>query len=158
MEPDIRIISGTAHPELAEKICEYLGVRKADTTVTQFPDGETFVKINENIRNRDVFIVQPTCPPTNESLMELLIMVDAAKRASAARITAVIPVFGYARQDRKDQPRVPITAKLVANLLTAAGVDRVLTMDLHAGQIQGFFDIPVDHVYAKPVLICYMRE
>lgn len=158
MESDIRIISGTAHPELAEKICRYLEVHKADTTVTQFPDGETFVKINENIRNRDVFIVQPTCPPSNESLMELLIMVDAAKRASASRITAVIPFFGYARQDRKDQPRVPITAKLVANLLTAAGVDRILTMDLHAGQIQGFFDIPVDHLYAKPVLLRYLRE
>jgi ribose-phosphate pyrophosphokinase len=116
------------------------------------------VKINENIRGRDIFIVQPTSPPTNENLMELLIMVDAAKRASANRITAVIPFFGYARQDRKDQPRVPITAKLVANLLTAAGVNRVLTMDLHAGQIQGFFDIPVDHLYAKPVLIRYFRE
>ncbi len=158
MKPDIRIFSGTAHPKLAEEIVSYLGVRKSDTTVTQFPDGETFVKINENIRGRDIFIVQPTCPPSNENLMELLIMVDAAKRASAARITAVIPFFGYARQDRKDQPRVPITAKLVANLLTAAGVNRVLTMDLHAGQIQGFFDIPVDHLYAKPVLLRYLRE
>ena len=123
-----------------------------------FPDGETFVKINENIRGQDVFIIQPTCPPTNSNLMELLITVDAAKRASAKRITAVIPFFGYARQDRKDQPRVPITAKLVANLLAAAGVNRVLTMDLHAGQIQGFFDIPVDHLYAAPVLIGYLRE
>ncbi|MEM9017584.1 MAG: ribose-phosphate pyrophosphokinase [Verrucomicrobiota bacterium] len=158
MALDIRIISGTAHPDLAEEIVEYLGVRTSDTTVTQFPDGETFVKINENIRGKDIFIVQPTCPPTNENLMELLIMVDAAKRASANRITAVIPFFGYARQDRKDQPRVPITAKLVANLLTAAGVGRVLTMDLHAGQIQGFFDIPVDHLYAKPVFIRYLRE
>jgi ribose-phosphate pyrophosphokinase len=158
MAIDIRIFSGTAHPKLAEDIVSYLGVRKSDTTVTQFPDGETFVKINENIRGRDIFIVQPTSPPTNENLMELLIMVDAAKRASANRITAVIPFFGYARQDRKDQPRVPITAKLVANLLTAAGVNRVLTMDLHAGQIQGFFDIPVDHLYAKPVLIRYFRE
>lgn len=118
MALDIRIFSGTAHPELADDIVSYLGVRKSDLTVTQFPDGETFVKINENIRGRDIFIVQPTCPPTNENLMELLIMVDAARRASAARITAVIPFFGYARQDRKDQPRVPITAKLVANLLT----------------------------------------
>lgn len=158
MAQDIRILSGTSHPELAEEIVSYLGSRKSDVTVTQFPDGETFVKINENIRGRDIFIVQPTCPPTNESLMELLIMVDAARRASAARITAVIPFFGYARQDRKDQPRVPITAKLVANLLTAAGVNRVLTMDLHAGQIQGFFDIPVDHLYAKPVLIKYLRD
>src|SRR5210317_1833202 len=116
MAIDIRIFSGTAHPKLAEDIVSYLGVRKSDTTVTQFPDGETFVKINENIRGRDIFIVQPTSPPTNENLMELLIMVDAAKRASANRITAVIPFFGYARQDRKDQPRVPIRAKLVANL------------------------------------------
>lgn len=158
MALDIRIFSGTSHPELADDIVSYLGVRKSDLTVTQFPDGETFVKINENIRGRDIFIVQPTSPPTNENLMELLIMVDAARRASAARITAVIPFFGYARQDRKDQPRVPITAKLVANLLTAAGVNRVLTMDLHAGQIQGFFDIPVDHLYAKPVLIKYLRD
>ncbi|MEM1442116.1 MAG: ribose-phosphate pyrophosphokinase [Verrucomicrobiota bacterium] len=158
MAQDIRILSGTAHPELAEEIVNYLEVRKSDVEVTQFPDGETFVKINENIRGRDIYIVQPTCPPTNESLMELLIMVDAARRASAYRITAVIPFFGYARQDRKDQPRVPITAKLVANLLTAAGVNRVLTMDLHAGQIQGFFDIPVDHLYAKPVLIKYLRD
>ncbi len=129
-----------------------------DATVTSFPDGETFVKINENIRGRDLFIIQPTCPPTNSNLMELLITVDAARRSSAARITAVIPFFGYARQDRKDQSRVPITAKLVANLLVAAGVNRVLTMDLHAGQIQGFFDIPVDHLYAAPVLIEYLRE
>ncbi len=134
------------------------GVPLGDATVDSFPDGETFVKINENIRGRDVFLVQPTCPPTNQNLMELLIMVDAAKRASAARITAVIPFFGYARQDRKDQPRVPITAKLVANLLTAAGVDRVLTMDLHAQQVAGFFDIPVDHLYAAPVLIRYLRK
>ncbi|MAS95555.1 MAG: ribose-phosphate pyrophosphokinase [Verrucomicrobiales bacterium] len=158
MELNLKIFSGTAHPELADEISEFLDVRRSDVTVKQFPDGETFVKINENIRGRDVYIVQPTCPPTNENLMELLIMVDAAKRASANRITAVIPFFGYARQDRKDQPRVPITAKLVANLLTAAGVSRVLTMDLHAGQIQGFFDIPVDHLYAMPVLIRYLRE
>lgn len=158
MELNLKIFSGTAHPELADEISEFLDVRRSDVTVKQFPDGETFVRINENIRGRDVYIVQPTCPPTNENLMELLIMVDAAKRASANRITAVIPFFGYARQDRKDQPRVPITAKLVANLLTAAGVSRVLTMDLHAGQIQGFFDIPVDHLYAMPVLIRYLRE
>ena len=120
MDNELRIFSGTAHPALAEEIVDYLGVRQSDTTVEKFPDGETFVKINENIRGRDIFIVQPTCPPTNENLMELLIMVDAAKRASAKRITAVIPFFGYARQDRKDQPRVPITAKLVANLLTVS--------------------------------------
>lgn len=158
MDQELRVFSGTAHPALAEEIVAHLDVRRSDLTVTQFPDGETFVKINENVRGRDLFIVQPTSPPTNESLMELLIMVDAARRASAARITAVIPFFGYARQDRKDQPRVPITAKLVANLLTAAGVNRVLTMDLHAGQIQGFFDIPVDHLYAKPVFIRYLKE
>ncbi len=156
--PELKILSGTAHPELSAKIAAGLGVPLCDTTVNAFPDGETFVRINENIRGRDVFIVQPTCPPTNHNLMELLIMVDAAKRASADRITAVIPFFGYARQDRKDSPRVPITAKLVANLITAAGVSRVLTMDLHAGQIQGFFDIPVDHLYAAPVLIKYLRE
>jgi ribose-phosphate pyrophosphokinase len=154
----MKIFSGTAHRALAERIAETLGTRLADVHVTAFPDGETFVKINENIRGDDVFIVQPSCPPTNHNLMELLIMVDAARRASAGRITAVMPFFGYARQDRKDQPRVPITAKLVANLLTSAGVGRVLTMDLHAPQIQGFFDIPVDHLYAKPALIGYLRE
>lgn len=154
----MRIISGTAHRELAERITAELEIDLADVHVTSFPDGETFVRINENIRGEDVFIVQPTCPPTNHNIMELLIMVDAARRASAERITAVIPFFGYARQDRKDQPRVPITAKLVANLLTSAGVDRVLTMDLHAPQIQGFFDIPVDHLYAKPALIGHIRE
>ena len=158
MSSELKIFSGTAHPTLALEIADYLKVPLSNALVKQFPDGETFVRINENIRGRDIFIVQSTCPPTNHNIMELLIMVDAAKRASAERITAVIPFFGYARQDRKDQPRVPITAKLVANLLTAAGVDRVLTMDLHAGQIQGFFDIPVDHLYAKPVLIRHLRE
>ncbi len=158
MAPVLKIFSGTAHPTLADGIAAYLGVERSDVLVMQFPDGETFVRINENIRGRDVYIIQPTCPPTNHNIMELLIMVDAAKRASAERITAVIPFFGYARQDRKDQPRVPITAKLVANLLTAAGVSRVLTMDLHAGQIQGFFDIPVDHLYAMPVLIRHLRQ
>jgi ribose-phosphate pyrophosphokinase len=143
---------------LVAHICSYLGVPLCDATVSSFPDGETFVKINENIRGRDVFIVQPTCPPTNQNLMELLILVDAARRSSSARITAVIPFFGYARQDRKDQPRVPITAKLVANLLAAAGVQRVLTMDLHAQQLQGFFDIPVDHLYALPVMIDYLHN
>jgi ribose-phosphate pyrophosphokinase len=158
MAHELKIFSGTAHPHLADAIAAYLKVGRSDATVTQFPDTETFVKINDNVRGRDVFIVQPTCPPTNQNLMELLIMVDAARRASAERITAVMPFFGYARQDRKDQPRVPITSKLVANLLTAAGVNRVLTMDLHAGQIQGFFDIPVDHLYAKPVLIRYFKN
>jgi len=151
------ILTGNAHPELAKAICAYLKQPLAETIVTTFPDGETFVKIVSNVRGKDIFIVQPTCPPTNQNLMELLIMVDAARRASASRITAVIPFFGYARQDRKDQPRVPITSKLVANLLTAAGVDRVLTMDLHAQQLQGFFDIPVDHLYALPVVINYLR-
>ena len=149
---EMRLLTGTAHPELAKAIADYIGVPLGDATVSSFPDGETFVKINENVRGRDVFIIQPTCPPTNHNLMELLILVDAARRASAARITAVIPFFGYARQDRKDQPRVPITAKLVANLITRAGADRVLAMDLHAAQIQGFFDVPVDHLYAAPVL------
>jgi ribose-phosphate pyrophosphokinase len=154
----MKLITGTAHRALAERIAETLGQPLADVHVTAFPDGETFVKINENVRGADVFIIQPSCPPTNHNIMELLILVDAARRASAGRITAVMPFFGYARQDRKDQPRVPITAKLVANLLTSAGVGRVLTMDLHAPQIQGFFDIPVDHLYAKPVLISYLRE
>jgi ribose-phosphate pyrophosphokinase len=156
--PGLRVLSGNAHPVLADAICQSMGERRSDATVTSFPDGETFVKINENVRGCDVFIVQPTSPPTNDNLMELLILVDAARRASAERITAVVPFFGYARQDRKDQPRVAITAKLVANLLVAAGVNRVLTMDLHAGQIQGFFDIPVDHLYAAPVIIHYLRE
>ena len=154
----MKIFSGSAHRELARRIAAYCKVPLGDATVDSFPDGETMVKFNENIRGRDVFLVQPTCPPTNQNLMELLIMVDAARRASAARITAVIPFFGYARQDRKDQPRVPITAKLVANILTAAGVDRVLTMDLHAQQVAGFFDIPVDHLYASPAVINYLRS
>jgi ribose-phosphate pyrophosphokinase len=154
---ELKIVTGTAHPRLVADICSYLGVPICDATVSTFPDGETFVKINENIRGRDVYIVQPTCPPTNQNLMELLILVDAARRSSAARITAVIPFFGYARQDRKDQPRVPITAKLVANLLVAAGVQRMLTMDLHAQQLQGFFDIPVDHLYALPVMMNHLH-
>ncbi|MEY2440158.1 MAG: ribose-phosphate pyrophosphokinae, partial [Verrucomicrobiota bacterium] len=154
----MKVFSGSAHRQLAESICKYIGVPLGKATISSFPDGETYVRIEENIRGRDVFIVQPTSPPTNEHLMELLIMVDAARRASADRITAVIPFFGYARQDRKDQPRVPITAKLVANLLHASGVNRVLTMDLHAQQVQGFFDIPVDHLYSLPVLIKYLRQ
>lgn len=156
--PHMKLISGTAHRSLAENIADNLGTKLADVHVTAFPDGETFVKINENVRGADVYIIQPSCPPTNHNIMELLIMVDAARRASAGRINAVMPFFGYARQDRKDQPRVPITAKLIANLLTEAGVDRVITMDLHAPQIQGFFDIPVDHLYAKPALIGYLRD
>jgi len=155
--PEMKIFTGAAHPQLAADIAAYLGQELSDATVTTFPDGESFVKINDNIRGRDIFIVQPTSPPTNQNIMELLIMVDAARRASADRITAVIPFFGYARQDRKDQPRVPITAKLVANLLVAAGVQRVLTMDLHAQQLQGFFDIPVDHLYALPVMMKHIR-
>ena len=157
LQPEMKVFSGSANGELAQRICHYIGVPLGAATISSFPDGETYVKIEENIRGRDVFIIQPTSPPTNQHLMELLIMVDAARRASADRITAVIPFFGYARQDRKDQPRVPITAKLVANLLYAAGVSRVLTMDLHAQQVQGFFDIPVDHLYSLPVLIKYLR-
>ena len=152
----LKIFSGTSNRTLAEEICKSISVPLGDATVTCFPDGESFVKINENIRGADVNIIQSTCPPTNHHLMEMLIMIDAAKRASAQRITAVIPFYGYARQDRKDQPRVPITAKLVANLLVAAGANRVLTMDLHSQQIQGFFDIPVDHLYASPVLFQYL--
>ncbi|MBV8815132.1 MAG: ribose-phosphate pyrophosphokinase [Verrucomicrobia bacterium] len=155
---EVKIFSGSAHPGLAKRIAKCMSAPLGNATVSSFPDGETRVKINENIRGRDVFIVQPTCPPTNQNMMELLILIDAARRASAYRITAVIPYFGYARQDRKDQPRVPITAKLVANLLAAAGTNRVLTLDLHAQQIQGFFDIPVDHLYAAPVLIRYIRQ
>lgn len=155
---EMKIFTGNAHPALAAEICAYLRVPLGNASVSSFPDGETFVKINDNIRGRDVFIIQPTCPPTNQNLMELLILVDAARRASAARVTAVIPFFGYARQDRKDQPRVPITAKLVANLLVAAGVNRVLTMDLHAQQLQGFFDIPVDHLHARPVMVEYIEQ
>lgn len=154
----LQIFSGSANVELATKIAHYLGLSLGQATVSTFPDGETFVKINENIRGRDVYIVQPTCPPTNHHIMELLIMIDAARRASAARVTAVIPFYGYARQDRKDQPRVPITAKLVANLLVASGANRVLAMDLHAQQIQGFFDIPVDHLYGAPVFYDYLKS
>ncbi len=155
---ELKIFSGSAHNLLAQRIADYCKIPLGNATVASFPDGETMVKINENIRGRDVFIVQPTCPPTNQNLMELLIMVDAARRASAARITAVIPFFGYARQDRKDQPRVPITAKLVANLLAASGVNRVLTVDLHAQQVAGFFDIPVDHLFAAPVILQYLKS
>ena len=158
LQPEMKIFSGTANRELAERICKYSGVPLGKATISSFPDGETYVMIEENVRGRDVFLIQPTSPPSNQHFMELLIMVDAARRASADRITAVIPFFGYARQDRKDKPRVPITAKLIANLLYAAGVNRVLTMDLHAQQVQGFFDIPVDHLYSLPVLIKYLRQ
>ncbi len=158
MSAELKIFAGNANRGLAQRIADYMKVPLGAATVSSFPDDETFVKINENIRGRDVFIVQPTSPPANQHLMELLIMIDAARRASAHRITAVIPYFGYARQDRKDQPRVPITAKLVANLIVAAGADRVLTMDLHAQQLMGFFDIPVDHLYAAPVIVRYFQE
>ena len=154
----LAVFSGNAHPELAKNICKYLKVKLSDALVSRFSEGEVRIKINENIRGKDVFIIQPTCPPTNENLMELLIMMDALRRASSQRITAVIPYFGYARQDRKDQPRVPITAKLVANLLTTAGANRILTMDLHAGQIQGFFDIPVDHLFSVGVFTDYFNN
>ena len=147
----LKIFSGNSNKPLAEEICKYLEIPLGDAIVTSFPDNESFVRFNENIRGMDVFLVQSTCSPANHNVMELLIMIDAAKRASAARVTAVLPFFGYSRQDRKDQPRVPITSKLVANLLVAAGANRILTMDLHAQQIQGFFDIPVDHLYASPV-------
>ncbi len=154
----MKILTGTAHRDLAERIAAKAVEKLCDVQISRFPDGEIFVKIAENVRGRDVFIIQPTSYPPNENLMELLIMIDAAKRASASRITAVMPFYGYARQDRKEQPRVPITAKLVANLLVAAGTNRLLTMDLHAQQIQGFFDIPVDHLYAAPVFVKYLRE
>src|SRR6187549_3352399 len=158
LQPELKVFAGSANRDLAERICKYIGAPLGQATISSFPDGETYVRIEENIRGHDIFIVQPTSPPTNDHLMELLIMVDAARRASADRITAVIPFFGYARQDRKDKPRVPITAKLIANLLVAAGVHRVLTMDLHAQQVQGFFDIPVDHLYSMPVLIQYLAS
>jgi ribose-phosphate pyrophosphokinase len=154
----VKVFSGTANEPLARAICQYIGIELGKATIRPFPDGETFVKIEENVRGQDVFVVQPTSPPTNHNLMELFIMMDALRRASAQRITAVVPFYGYARQDRKDQPRVPITAKLVANLMVAAGANRLLTMDLHAQQIQGFFDIPVDHLYAAPVMYAYLRQ
>jgi ribose-phosphate pyrophosphokinase len=154
----MKVFSGRAHPDLAKRICEYLGLPLGRAITGNFPDGEISCKIDEDVRGRDVFIIQPTCPPVNETLMELLIMIESIKRASAHRVTAVIPYFGYARQDRKDEGRVPITAKLVANIITRAGADRVLTMDLHTAQIQGFFDIPVDHLYAAPVIDDYFKN
>jgi len=155
---ELKIFSGNANIELAKEICDYLQIPLGDIEVSSFADGETFVQINENVRGKDVFVIQPTCPPVNQNIMELLTMIDAFNRSSARRITAVIPYYGYARQDRKVQPRVPITSKLVANLIVVAGTDRVLTMDLHAGQIQGFFDIPVDHLFATPVIVEYFKE
>ena len=154
----LSVLGGNANPALTVEICQKLGIKQTEVFVGRFSEGEIRVHIRENIRGQDVFIVQPTCPAVNENLMELLILIDAVRRASADRITAVIPYYGYARQDRKDQPRVPITAKLVANLIVAAGANRVLTMDLHASQLQGFFDIPVDHLYAINVLSEYFKE
>ena len=153
----LSVFTGNSNPQLAGDICKQLNISLTNVLVARFSEGEIRVEIKENIRGRDVFIIQSTCPPTNDNLMELLIMIDAARRASADRITAVLPYYGYARQDRKDQPRVPITAKLVANIIVAAGANRVLTMDLHANQIQGFFDIPVDHVYAINELCEYFK-
>ncbi len=155
---DLLVFSGNANLELTKKICNYLKIGLGEAEVDRFNDGEIRVKIEQDVRGRDVFIVQPTCPPVNENLMELLVLIDAMKRASARRITAVIPYYGYGRQDRKDRPRVPITAKLVADLITVAGANRVLTMDLHAGQIQGFFDIPLDHLFAVNVFIEYLEK
>jgi len=154
---DLRIFTGTAHPELARRIAAYLGIEVGHASVGRFPDGEVNVKIDDDVRGKDVFVVQPTCPPVNDNLMELLILIDCLLRASAGRITAVFPYFGYARKDRKDEGRVPISAKLVANMVVASGVDRVLALDLHASQIQGFFDIPVDHLYASPVMVRHLK-
>ncbi|MCA9217396.1 MAG: ribose-phosphate pyrophosphokinase [Planctomycetales bacterium] len=155
---ELKIISGRANPALSKKICDFLNIRLGRVSLEDFPDGEIGCKIDEDIRGRDVFIIQPTCPPVNKNLMELMIMIDSCMRASAARITAVLPYYGYARQDRKDEGRVPITAKLVANLITRAGANRALTMDMHAAQIQGFFDVPVDHLYAAPALNKYFAD
>jgi ribose-phosphate pyrophosphokinase len=155
---ELKLFSGSAHPELAREIAQYLGLPMGQCRLRRFPDTEVSFQIDENIRGTDVFILQPTCAPVDEHIMEMLIMIDAFRRSSAARITAVIPYYGYARQDRKDKPRVPISAKLVANILSASGVDRVLTMDLHKAQIQGFFDIPVDHLFAAPVIIDHLAR
>jgi ribose-phosphate pyrophosphokinase len=155
---ELCVLTGNAHRGLAQNVCNYLGIHLGKAEVFKFANDNTFVRILENIRERDVFIIQPTCAPVNDNLMELLIMIDAAKRASAGRVTAVVPYYGYARTDKKDQPRVPITARLVADLLTAAGADRLLTVDLHAGQVQGFFNIPVDELTAVPILTQYFRD
>ncbi len=158
MSYELKLFSGNANLPLAGEIAQQLHVRLGDADVSRFSDGEVYVQINENVRGQDVFIVQPTCPPVNDNLMELLVMIDAFKRASARRITAVLPYYGYGRQDRKAQSRVPISAKLVADLITTAGTTRVLAIDLHAGQIQGFFNIPVDHLFAAPVIIDYLAK
>ena len=154
----LEIFTGTSNPALAREVCEHLGERLGEAEVGRFPDGEVMVEIHENVRGGDVFVIQSTCSPPNESLMELLLVMDALRRASARRVTAVVPYFGYSRQDRKVASRVPISAKLVADLITTAGASRVVTVDLHAGQIQGFFNIPVDNLYAMPVLIDYLRK
>ncbi len=158
MSRPLKVFSGRSHPVLANEICSRLGVQPGHVSLYSFSDGENYVQIDENVRGADVFVIQPTCPPVNDSLMELLIMLDAFKRSSASRVTAVLPYYGYARQDRKDKPRVPITSKLVADLITAAGADRVLTVDLHAPQIQGFFNIPVDHLFAAPVIVGHLKK
>ncbi len=158
MPRGVKLFSGNANKLLADKIAAFLKIPIADATLSTFNDGELLVQINENVRGTDAFVIQPTCTPVNRNIMELLLIIDALRRASAGRITAVIPYYGYARQDKKVQPRVPISARLVANLITVAGASRVLTMDLHVGQIQGFFDIPVDHLYASPVLLEYMKK
>jgi ribose-phosphate pyrophosphokinase len=155
---ELKLFSGSAHPELVEEISKILGVQPGQARLRRFPDSEVSFQIDENIRGTDVFVVQPTSAPVDQHIMEMLIMIDAFRRSSAARITAVVPYYGYARQDRKDKPRVPISAKLVANILSAAGTNRVLTMDLHKAQIQGFFDIPVDHLFAAPVIIDYLSR
>ena len=157
MYGELKVFGGRAHPSLVSEICDYLNVPMGKATGYNFSDGETFFQIDENVRGSDVFVVQPTAQPVNDNLLELLIMLDAFKRASAARVTAVVPYYGYARQDKKDRPRVPITSKLVADLISKAGADRVLTMDLHAAQIQGFFDVPVDHLFAAPVILEAIR-
>ena len=158
MSRELRVFSGSAHAALGESIARHLGVPLGRAHLARFSDGEIWFQIQDNVRGADVFVIQPTSPPVNENLMELLVMLDAFKRSSASRITAVLPYYGYARQDRKDKPRVPISAKLVADLLSAAGADRVLTMDLHASQIQGFFNFPVDHLFAAPVIIDYVSR
>lgn len=158
MKDEIKVFAGNSNPALADAVCEYLGVPRGDADVRTFSDGEILVEIDENVRGGDVFVIQSTCTPVNDNLMELLLMLDAFRRASAKRVTAVIPYYGYARQDRKVAPRVPISAKLVADLITTAGALRVLTVDLHAGQIQGFFNVPVDNVFATPVILEYARD
>lgn len=158
MPQGLKLFTGTAHRALTEQVSAYLNIAVGDANVSSFSDGEILIRISENVRGSDVFVLQPTCMPVNHNIMELLLMIDALKRASAGRITAVIPYFGYARQDRKVQPRVPISSKLVADLITVAGTNRVLTVDLHAGQIQGFFNIPVDNLYATPVLLEYIKK